>query len=205
MLIISPLAEYEALVRTLGGTECVVLPDGQIRLRKGYSKLFLLTWDGLASNKPRFSATLKQLGFQKPDLREILLVADEIHAYARDPWFLEMLTELMPHECATTMLIAQDAREAIVPALVARAGSLRIFRQYDFVARQLLDRDTAVEAVQLETGQSIVRKVAFLTAATDTAGLRFVDPAVVRAVLANTATRIFMKVVAPESNSPQEE
>ncbi|AET95384.1 hypothetical protein BSFA1_81310 (plasmid) [Burkholderia sp. SFA1] len=195
VLVISPFNEYQQLVKSLGGRECVVSPDGEVTMSKGISNICLLTWDGFAAKTPRIAASCKELGFQKPDLREIFLVADEVQLYAHELWFLKMLSELDGHECATVTLVTQDAQMAVVPAIAAKVETLRLFRHHDFAARRQYGDLMADQMRGLSTGQSLAKRIKFLPAASGRDPSERGGSEVVMPVLQDSMAQVVMNIM----------
>ncbi|WP_425953252.1 hypothetical protein [Ralstonia pseudosolanacearum] len=201
VLIISRSGEYELFVQALGGGVTKIEEDGSLKSSKGISKVSLLTWDYYSSHKPQPLFTLKELGFDKPDLREIVVICDEIHGYEQEPWFLSLLGQVAANECSTIQLLSQYAPHSLAAAVTAKVGRLRVFRLHDLDARQLFDSETASVVVNLPVGQSIIREVALATAAEKLLELASAAASTITAILTNQNTKVFLKIASTSAES----
>lgn len=78
----------------------------------------------------RRTPTLKDLGFTKPQARDIVIIADEMHSRLRQlhVWFLDLLSMVTKHEGVTVLVVAQDGDPHIWSYLdAARITRARLF------------------------------------------------------------------------------
>jgi hypothetical protein len=196
-LIVSMRGDYEQLVEALGGTIHTVRSDGVVEVKPGHPGLVLFTWDGLRSPEMSAKPTWKSLGFQKPALKEILIVLDEVYRYADDGWLLDLIQQIAGHERATTLVVAQMPCDANRVAALARVRRARIFRSPEVVTRDRFRADTVGLVENLRVGGSMIRRIRFLTPDSDITTLSEKNPDKAEALLRTAGIRIELEEEQP--------
>jgi hypothetical protein len=196
-LIVSAKGEYEQVVEALGGTIHTALPDGGVEVKPGHPGLVLFTWDGLRMPEMKAKPTWKSLGFQKPALREVLVVLDEVHQYADHGWLLDMVGQIAGNEAATTLILAQMVGESNRVAPMARVRNARLFRSREITTRDHFAADTVGLVENLRMGESVVRPIRFFTAECEISDLWEKAPDDAQTVLRTTHGKIHVREEKP--------
>lgn len=194
VVIFSALGDYDRFVQELGGTVHHINADGTASRQVGYrDKLVVVGWNqyGEWKSTPPMP-DLKELGFQKQDLREILIVFDETHHYIRSSWLLRMLSAVGEHECAQALLICQQCTTDVAPAIVlAKIKQVRLFKLGGSLAFQdfALDPDLVKAVLDLERHASVAGYIAV----SDASALQHVGKQAQQAVLLNHNLKIAIR------------
>ncbi|HIH2751723.1 TPA: hypothetical protein ACYLN4_007573 [Burkholderia lata] len=205
VLIISARGEHH-FVKALGGSVHRINPDGTLSIEKGANptiKLAMLEFDTLGCHLNDFHyqnlPSLKDLGFSKPDLREITVIADEFHHYGKSAWFIEMLRTIAEYECAEVKLVGQLLAEFSVEVIVAgRIMKARLFRLSEFEALRAFGDELGEKIATLRQGESIEIRFPFSFPRTDLSRLA-ANAELAEAVMQNTWSKIFFKMPSSDN------